>query len=101
MILHSNADRIVYFLLIDPPRTDVPKDGLGIPVLEKKLWNLALMVLMFYVYILYIYYVYTYIVAYICNMDNTHKKKAFSIVIVTYILVIYSFVLLNMLCLPV
>ena len=44
VILHSNADRIVYFLLIYPPRIDVPKDGLGIPVLEKKLRNLALMV---------------------------------------------------------
>ena len=55
MVLHSNADRTVYFLLIYPPRTDVPKDGLGIPVLEKKLRNWALMVHMYYVYILYIY----------------------------------------------
>ena len=58
VILHSNADRIVYFLIIYPLRTDVPKNGLGIPVLEKKLRNLALMVHMYYVYILYTYSIY-------------------------------------------
>ena len=57
MILHSNADRIVYFLLIYPSRIDIPKDGLGIPVLEKKLRNLALMVLKYYVCV----YIYIYI----------------------------------------
>ena len=40
---------------------------------------------------MYIYYIHiVYIIAYICNMDNTYKKKAFSIVMLLLLLSRFS-----------